>query len=303
MTIIVSGASGDLGRRVVQQLLTKVAASELILLTRNPSSLANLAEQGAQVRKADFDDKEALTKALAGGDTMLLISTLSIGKRLEQHDNAINAAKKAGVSHIVYTSSMGIQPKTPSISGLEHYATENLIRNSGMKFTFLRNSWYADVIPTIILKPSLAAGALVSSTGDGCVAPVAKQDCANAAAGVLADAEKHAGAIYEITGPQLLNFSEIAEICSTAAGQPLPYVCVSHDEQLAIFDSMGVNRDYEEGMVSDSGHSWASQEMISYEMAIKQHYFSICSHHVELITGQAATPLKDVLEENKAHFL
>lgn len=297
MAIIVSGASGELGRKVTEQLLKEVPAAELILLTRNPDSLADAAALGAQVRKADFDDIEALPDALTGGHVMLLISTLSIGRRFEQHSNAITAAKQAGVAHVVYTSSMGIQPQTPSLSGKEHYATEQFLLASGLKFTFLRNSWYADVLPTIILPASFETGALVSSVGDGCVAPVAKQDCANAAAAVLVNADKHEGAIYEITGPDLFNFHQIAALAAEVADKPLNFVNLPHEEMLKIFDSMGINRDYEEGMMSDSGHAWASEEMVTYEMAIKQHYFSICSHHVELITGKPATSLRDVMED------
>lgn len=298
MAIIVSGASGELGRKVTELLLKEVEASELILLTRNPDSLADMSAQGAQVRKADFDDTENLADALKGGDIMLLISTLSIGRRFEQHSNAITAAKQAGVSHVIYTSSMGIQPQTPSLSGKEHYATEQFIQASGLKFTFLRNSWYADVLPTIILPPSFESGALVSSVGDGCVAPVAKQDCANVAAAVLLNADKHENSIYEITGPNLVNFHEIAALAADVAGKPLKFVNLPHDEMLKIFDAMGVNREYEEGMMSDSGHAWASEEMVTYEMAIKQHYFSICSHHVELITGKPAISLRKIMEDN-----
>lgn len=302
MAVIISGASGDLGRKVTEQFLKSKPASDLILLTRNPDSLADMAAKGADVRKADFDDTATLTEALTGADTMLLISTLSIGRRPEQHKNAINAAKKAGVKHIIYTSSMGIQPQTPSISGQEHLLTETDLKASGLTYTLLRNSWYADVIPTIILKPSLDAGALVSSTGDGHVAPVAKQDCANVAAAVLVNPEKHTNATYEITGPGLYSFSDIAALCSTATGTTLPYVCITHDEQRAVFDAMGINREYEEGMVSDVGHSWASDEMTTYEMAIKQHFFSICTHHVQLITGKPATSLAQILEQYKDSY-
>ena len=303
MAIIISGASGDLGSKVTQQLLQSVPASELILLTRNPDSLAELAAKGAQVRKADFDDTETLTKALAGGHIMLLISTLSIGRRVEQHSNAINAAKQAGVSHIVYTSSLGIQPQTPSISGREHYATEELIRASGLTFTILRNTWYAEVTPTMIFKPGIDSGMIMANTGDGCVAPVCKQDCANSAAAVLSSPSQHAGSIYEITGPDLINFTDIAALASEYSGKPVSFKNISAEESLAIFDAMGVNREYEEGMLSDSGHAWASEEMVTYQTAIKEHYFAICSHHVELITGKPATPIRAVIEANKEAFL
>jgi NAD(P)H dehydrogenase (quinone) len=302
MTIIISGASGDLGQRVTKSLLETVPAAEIILLTRNPEALEETAAKGVQIRQADFDDTDTLSDAMQGGTVLLMISTLSIGRRVEQHNNAINAAKSAGVSHIVYTSSIGIQPHTPSISGQEHYATEQLIRASGLTFTILRNSWYAEVIPVFLLKPAIETGAMVMSTDNGCVAPVARQDCANAAAAVLANPDKHAGSVYEITGPALYNLAEIAALSSAVSGKSIKFVNVSHDEKQAIFDSLGVNKKYEEGMMSESNNAWASDEMVSYEMAIKQHYFSICSHHVHLITGKPGTSFKQVLQDNRHYY-
>lgn len=295
MKLIISGASGDLGRKVTALVAEQRKSSDLILLTRNPSSLADEAARGASVRQADFSDPATLAKAMQGGDVLLLISTLSIGKRPQQHANAINAAKAAGVKHVIYTSSGGVQPQTPSLSGQEHYATEQILQKSGLTFTILRNSWYADVTPMLLMPAGLATGSLVASTGDGLVAPVAKSDCARVAAAVLLAPEKHANAIYEITGPELLTFADLTRLCSEAAGKPIAYVNVSHDEKLAIFDSMGVKRDYEEGMMNETTNAWASNEMISYEMAIKQQYFSICSRHVELITGRPALTMREVI--------
>jgi len=295
--IVVSGASGDLGSQVVNELLTRVPASNCILLSRNPEKLAAHAVAGAFVRQADFDDTVALVDAMQGGSILLIISTLSIGRRAEQHANAIAAARAAGINHVVYTSSCGIQPQTPSISGQEHYATEQLLLQSGLTYTILRNSWYADVIARLLLPAGVATGVLAASTGNGLVAPVAKADCARAAAQVLADPLKHANAIYEITGPDLVTFADIARICSESSGEPITYIDVSHEEKLAIFDAMGVNRDYQEGMMNDQTNAWASNEMITYEMAIKQQYFSICSNHIGLITGTPAKSLRTLLAE------
>ena len=296
MSIVVSGASGDLGRRITALLLEQLPATSLILLTRNPAALKDMAARGAQVRQADFSDPKGLQAAMRGGEVLMLISTLSIGKRAIQHGNAIRAAAAAGIGHIVYTSSCGIQPQTPSLSGQEHHATEQLLQRSGLRYTILRNSWYADVIPQLLLPACVATGTLVMSTGDGLIAPVAKQDCARIAAGVLHKYWRHENAIYEVTGPQLLSFADIARLCSEASGSPIRYVNVSHAEKQAIFDAMGVNRDYEEGMMNDNTNAWASNEMITYEMAIRQQFFSVCSNHVALVTGQRAMSLGEVLQ-------
>lgn len=295
MSIVISGASGDLGRRITALLLQQLPASRLILLTRNPASLADLAKQGAQVRKADFEDGEGLKQAMKGGEVLMLISTLSIGRRALQHANAIKAAAAVGIGHIVYTSSCGIQPQTPSISGQEHLATERVLQSSGLKYTILRNSWYADVIAQLLLPMGVAMGSIVASTGDGLVAPVAKDDCARIAAGVLHKYWQHENAIYEVTGPELLSFADITRICSEHSGKPIAYVNVSHQEKLAIFDAMGVSRDYEEGMMNENTNAWASNEMITYEMAIKRQFFSVCSNHVALVTGKRSLSLRQVL--------
>lgn len=297
MKLVISGASGDLGRRITTLLLQQLPYSDLILLTRNPAALSDAAARGATVRHADFAKPDTLRAAMQGGEVLLLISTLSIGKRATQHANAIKAAQAAGIKHVVYTSSCGIQPQTPSISGQEHYATEQALQKSGLTFTILRNSWYADVTPLLLLPACLATGSLVASTGEGRVAPVAKSDCARAAAGVLLAPQKHANAIYEITGPDLLTFADLARLLSEASGKHISHVEVTHEEKLAIFDAMGVKRDYEEGMMNEATNAWASNEMITYEMAIKQQYFSICSRHVELITGQPALSMREVIKQ------
>ncbi|HTQ99995.1 MAG TPA: SDR family oxidoreductase [Candidatus Acidoferrum sp.] len=302
MKIIISGASGDLGRKITANLLQRVAAADLILLTRNPASLADAAKLGASVRKADFNDAAALTKALDGGDVLMLISTLSIGKRVQQHTTAINAAKAAGIRHVVYTSSCGIQPQTPSISGQEHYATEQVLQKSGLDFTILRNSWYADVIPQLLMPAAIAMGAIGFATGNGRVAPVAKDDCARAAAAVLADYRNHAGAIYEITGPELFTLKEMMAYCSTVSRKPIVYQDMSREEKQAVFDAMGVNREYQEGMMNDTTNAWASDEMITYEMAIRHGFFSLCSRHVEMLTGKPATEFSEVVEMHRASW-
>jgi NAD(P)H dehydrogenase (quinone) len=297
MKLIISGASGDLGRKVTALVLQQHPAKDLILLTRNPAALADEASRGASVRQADFGDPSTLAKAMQGGDVLLLISTLSIGKRAQQHANAINAAKAAGVKHVIYTSSCGIQPQTPSISGQEHYATEQVLQKSGLTYTILRNSWYADVTPMFLLPAGLATGSLVASTGEGKVAPVAKADCARVAASVLLAPKKHENAIYEVTGPEFLTFRDLATLLSEASGKAIAYVEVTHEEKLKIFDSMGVSRDYEEGMMNEATNAWASNEMITYEMAIKQQFFAICSRHVELVTGKPALTMREVIKQ------
>src|SRR6188768_347906 len=147
MSIIVTGATGAFGRAATALLLEKVPPQELILTTRKPEQLADLAARGVQVRKADFDYPETLAAAFAGGDRMLLISTARVGTRVGQHENAVKAAVKAGVRHIVYTSVMSAdKPTNPALVKLDHRATEEIIEKSGAKWTFLRDSQYSEAI-------------------------------------------------------------------------------------------------------------------------------------------------------------
>lgn len=299
MSTVITGASGSFGRQVTQLVLEKLPASELILVTRNPASLAEFAARGAQVRTGDFDKPDTLAKAFAGGEKMLLISTLAVGaRRQRQHRAAIEAAVAAGVKHIIYTSSAGIHPKSPSLAVVDHYFTEELLRRSGAAFTFLRDSQYAEVVATMIAPMALRTGKWIMSAADGCMAFVSKKDCVASAAAVLTS-PGHEGAVYEITGPELYTFRQAAAIASELTGRPVEYVSVSEQERLAIFDAAGVPRAYADGMTNDDGTgAWGSEEMLSYERAIREGYFSVCSHHVQFLTGRPACSLREVFLEN-----
>lgn len=303
MRIVVTGASGQYGRKLTELLLARVSPAELILVTRRPERLA-AAERGVQVRYGDFDRPEGLRESFSGGDRLLLISTLAVGpRRRRQHAAAIEAAAAAGIRHIAYTSSTGIHPRTPSLAVQDHVFTEEAIRRSGVAFTFLRDAQYAEVIATMLAPPAIASGRWSMSTGHGCMAFVSKQDCVASAAAVLTT-EGHEGAIYEITGPELYTFADAAALAAEVSGRPIEYCDISHEERLAQFDALGVPRAYVEGMVNaDDTGVWGSEEMVSYERAIRQGYFSVCSHHVELLTGRPARTLREVFLENREALL
>lgn len=299
MSILVTGASGSFGRQVAELLLSKIPASELILVTRHPAALAALAARGVQVRAGDFDTPGSLERAFAGAEKMLLISTLAVGERRQrQHRAAVDAARAAGVKHVVYTSSVGIHPKNPSFAVADHMLTEELLRRSGMAFTILRDSQYAEVITNMLAPMALQTGKWVMSTGEGCMAFVSKKDCVASAAAALTT-PGHENAIYEITGPELYTFRQAAELAAELGGRPVEYVSVSHEEKLAFFDAAGVPRVYVEGETNADGTGvWGSEEMVSYERALRQGYFSICSHHVRLLTGRPAMSLREVYLAN-----
>jgi NAD(P)H dehydrogenase (quinone) len=301
MKIVITGASGELGRKVTALLIAAGRATDLILVSRNPAALAEAAAAGATVRQGDYNDPAGLEQALAGAERMLLISGLAIGRRRVQHRDAIAAAIRAGVKHVVYTSSAGLVPKSPSWAVHDHHATECDLFTSGLAYTILRNSQYAEVIATMLAPMAVEHGAMVMSTGEGRIAFVSKDDCAAAAAAVLTG-DGHEGAIYEISGPEFSSFREATALAAEFSGRQVEYRLCSTEEKLAIFDSMGVPRDYVDGMFNEGTGAWCSNEMVTYETAIRDGYFAMCSGHVELLTGRKPKTLREVFAENSAAF-
>ena len=300
MSIVITGASGAYGRMAAERLLAKIEPSKLVLVTRTPAALAQFAARGVQVRFGDFDQPESLRAAFAGADKLLLISTLDVGeRRRRQHKSAIAAAIAGGVRHVIYTSSVGIHPHSPAFVIEDHLFTEEALRRSGLDFTFLRDAQYAEVITTMIAPGAIAAGEWLSSAADGCMAFVSKKDCVESAVAVLTT-PGHEGAVYEITGPELLNFGDCARIAAEVSGKPIKFLEVSHEAMQARFDAMGVPRRHIEGTVHAAAGAWGSEEMMSYERAIREGYFAVASHHVKLLTGRPARTLREVYEASRS---
>ncbi|WP_409468964.1 SDR family oxidoreductase [Streptomyces sp. HC307] len=299
--IVISGASGDLGRRVTDLLLNADPRVELTLVTRNPEKLGRRAEQGLRVCRGDYRDPESLNAAYSGADTLFLISGMNLGRRISGHRTAIAAAQRAGIRHVVYTSVGGVQPKNPALSAKDHYQTELDLQGSGLAYTILRNSLYSEIVSNVLLAPAAATGLMKQATGDGFLAPVAKSDVARSAATCLLQNERHAGAVYEITGTELLTFHDVARIGSEVHGVSIRYVPVSAEERLSFFDSVGIPRTYDPHMPpSADGHMWASDELVSAEVAVAEGYQAILSHHVKHITGQDPASLRSVMERCKS---
>lgn len=299
--IVISGASGDLGRRVTKLLLKNIPNINLTLVTRTPEKLSDRAAEGIRVLQGEYQDRESLDSAYLGAQTLFLISGLNLGRRISEHRNAIAAAQKAGISHIVYTSVSGVQPNNPAMSAKDHYQTELDLRASGLNFTFLRNALYSEIVSSIQVAPAAATGRLEMATGSGCLAPAAKADVARAAAAVLQDPQEHEGAVYEITGPQLLSYDDISRIGSEIYGTPIAYTPVTPAERQAFFDSVGMPRTYDPSMPPNpDGHLWASDELVTADMAVAQGYQAVLSQHIKQITGQEPETLRSVMERVKA---
>lgn len=218
--IAITGATGQLGRLVVENLINKVAPSSLVAVVRNPARAADIASRGVLVRQADYDTPVALEKALAGVEHLLLISSSEVGRRAPQHRNVIEAARKAGVARVVYTSLLHADTSPLSLAA-EHVETERLLAESGLPHVILRNGWYTENY-TASVPAALAHGALVGSAGQGKIASAARADYAEAAAVVLADASKSARS-YELAGDTAYTLEDLAAEISRQTGKVIPY--------------------------------------------------------------------------------
>jgi len=288
MGLVVTGASGELGRSTIDALLRIVDARALILVTRHPDALRHYAALGACVRHGDFDEPASLGAAFAGASRLLLISTVQVGEaRRRQHEAAIRAAiATPGLEHIVYTSSAGIHPRNPCFVIPDHIFTERLLAESGLAFTILRMNSYADILATQIAPQAIRTGQWIGGAGDGAVGFVAKRDCAATAAAVLTG-EGHEGAIYEITGPELLSHRQASALAAELAGKPIDYVVPPDAPPAAIGQA-------EDEQAATWIGPFTLADLSTFDDAVRAGYYAICTHHVEMITGRPAQTLRDL---------
>ncbi|GAA1597056.1 SDR family oxidoreductase [Kribbella hippodromi] len=235
MSIVVTAATGQLGSLVIDELLQRVPADQIVAVARNAAKAAPLAERGVEVRIADYNDRDALAKAFGAGDTVLLISGLD-PNRLDQHKTVIALAKEAGVARIAYTSVLG-GPEADFDLADDHRATEQAILDSGLPYTFLRNGWYSEVYTDQI--PVQLAHGVIGSAGDGRIASAARRDYAAAAAVVLTG-DGHEKRAYELNGDVSYTLTEYAAELAKQSGQNVAYNNVSPAEHLQVLTAAGV---------------------------------------------------------------
>ena len=218
--IVVTGASGQLGRLVVEALLKKLPAGEIVAAVRNPEKVSDLAARGVQVRQADYDQPASLVAAFKGADKLLLISASEVGRRVPQHRAVIDAAKAAGVGLLAYTSLLHADT-SPLPLAAEHQETESLIHASGLPAVILRNGWYTENY-TAGIPSALQYGVLLGSAKQGRIASAARADFAEAAAAVLTQ-ENQAGRIYELAGDESYTLGELAAEIAAQSGKVVAY--------------------------------------------------------------------------------
>ncbi|MEV8527939.1 MULTISPECIES: SDR family oxidoreductase [unclassified Streptomyces] len=246
MSIVVTGATGALGRLVIDELLTRVPASEVAAVVRDKEKAAGLAARGVELRIADYSEPATLTGAFRAGDRVLLISGSEVGQRVPQHTAVIEAAKAAGVAQLAYTGILG-GPGADFALAAEHKATEQLILDSRLPYTFLRNGWYTENY-TANLAPVLAHGAVVSNAGEGRIASAARADYAAAAAAVLTG-DGHLGRAYELSGDVAWSLAEYAAEVAAASGKAISYTPLTPEAHLAVLTGAGVPAAFAEILV------------------------------------------------------
>jgi NAD(P)H dehydrogenase (quinone) len=286
-TLLVTGASGQLGRRVIELLLETTPASAIIATTRTPSKLDDFAAQGVTVRQADFDDADALPAAFAGAERMLLISTedaVTPGRRMRQHLNAISAARAAGVKHVVYTGIVNPVPESPVAVNADHAGTEASLATSGMGWTIIRENIYMDILPGTLAR-AVQLGQHFSAAGDGKAAYVTREDCARAAAAALA-ADFTGTRVLNITGPEALSQADLTRLASELSGKPVAYVPLPLESII-------------QGMVSAGLPEQAAALYASFDAGIAQGYFEAVSTDFETLTGRQPTRAADFLAAHR----
>lgn len=239
MSVVVTGATGHLGRLVVEHLLARGTDPATIVATgRRTEALADLASQGVRTATVDFTDPATLDAVLEAGDILLLVSGSEVGQRVAQHGNVIDAAKRAGVARLVYTSALKADT-SPLILAPEHKATEELIQASGIPATILRNGWYTENYGQSI-EQAKATGAFIGSVGDGLVSSASRTDYAEAAAVVLTT-DGHEGKAYELSGDVAWSHQQLAEAIGEVLGREVVYQDLSPEEHAAALTSAGLD--------------------------------------------------------------
>jgi len=234
MKIGITGATGQLGRLAVAKLKQRIDAGNLVALVRSPEKAADL---GIEARAFDYTRPETLAEELKGIDHLLLISGSEVGQRRAQHKNIIEAAQKAGVKWIVYTSLLHADTSTLSLAG-EHMETEKLLKESGIPHTILRNGWYTENY-TGSVPGAVAGGGLAGSAGDGKISSATREDFAEAAAVVLTG-EGHIGKVYELAGDEAYTLTDLAAEISKQTGKDISYNNLPEAEYAEVLSSFGI---------------------------------------------------------------
>lgn len=239
---LVTGASGGLGRKVILHLLDAIGPERVIALARNPEKVADLKDRGVEIRQGDYNDYNSLVKAFQGIDKLLFVSSSEIVGRAAQQDKVVQAAKAAGVRHVVYTSFQrkDESPESPIWMVSEaHLATEQALKNSGLSHTILKNGLYADVLPMFLGEQTIQSGVVYQPAQEGKAAFTLRDDLAEATAKILLDPQSE-GKTYELASDKSVSYRDIANYLGDITGKPFTYVSPSPEEFEQTLTAAGV---------------------------------------------------------------
>lgn len=284
--ILVTGASGNFGRRALELLLQR-NEPRIIATTRSPDGLAEFAKRGVDVRKADFDDEGSLASAFRGAGRALLISTDALdvpGRRIRQHRAAIRALVEVGAKSVVYTS-LPNADRSVVLLAPDHAATEAALAETALDFTVLRNNVYTDLL-AFTLPGALASGKLVDAREDGEVAYVTRDDCVAAAVAALTDDAETGRRTLDVTGPESLSSAELAAIVTAVFGREVKHVSVPHDAVVA-------------GMVAHGMPEPMARIYASFDLAVAKGELASVTDTVQRLTGRAPRSVREFLIENR----
>jgi NAD(P)H dehydrogenase (quinone) len=238
MTYAVTGATGHLGRLVVEALAKRVPVERIVALARDPAKAAELSNHTGSVRAFDYDKPDLLAAALREVTKLLLISSNAMGNRTKQHEAVIDAAKMAGVQLIAYTGILHGE-RSPINLGREHHETEALLKQSGLRTVFLRNGWYIENY-VLFLKPALANGVFPASAGDGRISAAGRADYAEAAALALIEDDGSKEKVFELAGDNAFTLGEFVSEASRQAEKPITYKSLPEADFAALLGKFGL---------------------------------------------------------------
>ncbi len=281
--ILITGASGHLGKGIITHLLKHITASEIVAFVRNADKIAEFTAQGVQVKVGHYDDVASIKNAVVGIDKLVLISGLDM-HRLQQHNNVINAAKEAGVKHIVYT---GVALTNPDQSAIKefmssHFKTEESILASGIPYTLMRNTLYSDALP-LFLGAGVFENGIYLPAGNGKTPFALRSEMAEAIANVLVQSG-HENKTYQITNTEAYSFQQIAEMLSQLSGKPISYTSPEYDAFVGLLKNIGVP---DEAILIAAG----------FATDIKNNLLDISSNDLEILLGRKPTGLSIALKE------
>ena len=297
---VVTGVGGYIGAAVVENLLKDgVPADQIRVTSRNEEVLVRWRDRGVQVHRADFNDKAALVEAFRGAQHLFMVSTMEVGSnRQQQHSNAVEAAKEAGVPHIVYTSFLTAgKQEVESFEVIDHKFTEKLIRESGIRWNFMRNNQYADAMAENQAAIAITSGKSISNTGSGRVGFVSRDDVAAVAAKLL-QGKGEPDTAYEVTGPETLDMREVAGLIQELSGATFEVIDLTDDQMYAMWDSLGVPREAT-GDFSRSPVPWCSDGMVSFGRMIREGHLDKVTDVVERFTGRKPRTMRALMMERR----